>query len=53
MSSINFFLSVHYNSVLSSSYILANGFEKYKLKAKDSELNAVPLCLGNVSKYDK
>ena len=27
-----------------------NGIKIYKFKAKDSEINAAPLCLGNVSK---
>ena len=27
-----------------------NGIENYKSKAKDSEIVAAPLCLGNVSK---
>ena len=27
-----------------------NGTEIYKFKAKDSEIVAVPLCLGNISK---
>ena len=26
------------------------GFKSYKFKAKDSEINAAPFCLGNVSK---
>ena len=41
-------LSLHCNGV--TSYILVNGVEIYKFKAKDSELNAAPLCLGNVLK---
>ena len=40
-------LSLHYNEV--NSYTFVNGVEIYKLKAKDSEINAAPLCLGNVS----
>ena len=30
--------------------IFVNGVEIHILKAKDSEINAVRLCLGNVSK---
>ena len=33
-----------------NGYIFANDVEIYKFKAKDSEINAVVLCLGNVSK---
>ena len=32
------------------SYIFVNGVEIYKFKAKDSEIDAAPLCLGNVLK---
>ena len=32
------------------SYMFVNGVEVYNFKAKDSEINAAPLCLGNVSK---
>ena len=39
---------MHYNGV--SSYIFLNGVKIYKFKAKDSNKNASPLCLGNVSK---
>ena len=41
-------LYVHYNGV--NCYIFVNSAEVYKLKAKASEVNAVPLCLRNVSK---
>ena len=41
--------SLKYNEV--NSFIFANGVEIYKFKAKDSEINAVPLYLGNVSKH--
>ena len=34
-----------------NSYVLVNGVEIYKFKAEDSEINAAPLCLGNVWKY--
>ena len=30
--------------------MFANGIEIYKFKAKDSEIVASPLCLGNISK---
>ena len=43
-----FYLSLHYNVV--NSNIFVNGVDIHKLKAKDSEINAPPLCLGNVSK---
>ena len=43
-----FCLSLHYNGV--SSYLFVNGKEIHKLKAKDSEIVATPLCLGNISK---
>ena len=32
------------------SYLIVNGTEIVKFKAKDSEIEATPLCLGNVSK---
>ena len=32
------------------SYVFVNGIEIYKFKAKDCEINAALLCLGNVSK---
>ena len=44
----NFFLSLHYNGA--NSYLFVNGVQIYKFKANDSEINIVPLCLGNVSK---
>ena len=34
-----------------NSYLFGNGTEIYKFKAKDSEIPAAPLCLGNISKY--
>ena len=34
-----------------NSSIFVNDVEIYKFKAKDSEINAVPLCFGNVQKY--
>ena len=44
----NFYLSLHYNGA--NSYLFVNGTEIYKFKAKDSEIVATPLCLGNISK---
>ena len=38
---------MHYNG--GNSYLF-NGTEIMKFKAKDSEIVAIPLCLGNVSK---
>ena len=43
-----FCLSLHYNGA--SSYLFVNGTEIHKFKAKDSEIVASPLCLGNISK---
>ena len=39
---------MHYNGA--NSYLFVNGTEVYKVKAKDSEIVAAPLCLGNISK---
>ena len=44
-----FCLSLHYNGT--NSYLFVNGREIYKFKAKDSEILASPLCLGNISKH--
>ena len=44
-----FCLSLHYNEA--NSYLLVNGTQIFKLKAKYSETVATPLCLANVSKY--
>ena len=41
-------MSLHYNRA--NSYFFVNGTEIYKIKAKDSEIVASPLCLGNISK---
>ena len=41
-------LSLHYNGA--NSYLFANGTEVIKFKAKDSEITAYPLCVGNISK---
>ena len=42
------YLSLHCNGA--NSYLLVNGTEIIKFKAKDSEIVATPLCLGNISK---
>ena len=44
----NFCLSLHYNGA--NSHLFVNSTETYKFKAKDSEIVAKPLCLGNISK---
>ena len=44
----NFCWSLHYNGA--NSYLFVNGKEIIKFKAKDSEIVATPLCLGNISK---
>ena len=44
----NFCLSLHYNG--DNSYSFVTGTELHKFKAKDSEIVATPLCLGNISK---
>ena len=41
-------LSLQYNRA--NSYMFVNGTEIYKFRAKDSEIVASPLCLGNISK---
>ena len=43
-----FCLSLHYNGA--KSYLFVNGKEIVKFKAKNSEIVATPLCLGNISK---
>ena len=43
-----FCLSLHYNGA--NSYLFVNGTETIKFKAKDSEITAYPLRLGNISK---
>ena len=55
MYSINFIItkkkfcvSLHYNG--GNSCLLVNGTEIIKFKAKDSEIVASPLCLGNIPK---
>ena len=42
-----FCLSLHYNGA--NSYLLVNGKEIHKFKARDSEIVVAPLCLGNIS----
>ena len=41
-------MSFHYNGA--NSYLLFNGTEVIEFKAKDCEIVAIPLCLGNISK---
>ena len=41
-----FCLRLHYNGA--NSYLFVNGTEIIKFKAKDSEIVATPLCLGNI-----
>ena len=41
-------LSLHCNGA--NSYLFVNGTKIYKFKAKDSQIVAIPLCLGNISK---
>ena len=41
-----FCLSLHYNGA--NSYLFLNSKEIIKFKAKDSEIAATPLCLGNI-----
>ena len=43
-----FCLSQHYNGL--NSYLFGNGTEIINFKAKDSEIVASPLCIGNISK---
>ena len=48
ITNVDFCLSLHYNG--ENSYLFVNGTEIIKFKAKDSEIVASPLCLGNISK---
>ena len=41
-------LSLHYNGA--NSYLFGNDTEIYKFKAKNPEIVASPLCLGNISR---
>ena len=43
-----FSLSLHYNGA--NSYLFVNSTEIHKFIAKDSEINAIPLSQGNISK---
>ena len=43
-----FCLSLHYDG--GNGYLSVNGIEIIKFKAKDSEILAYSLCLGNISK---
>ena len=43
-----FCLSLHYNGA--NSHLFVNGTEIHKFKAKDSDIAATPLCLGDISK---
>ena len=43
-----FCLSLHYHGA--NSYLFVNGTEIYKFQAKNSEIVATPLCLGNILK---
>ena len=43
-----FCLSLHYNGA--NSYLFVNGTEIYEFRARDCEIVASPLCLGNISK---
>ena len=43
-----FYLSLDYTGA--NSYLFVNDTEIHKFKAKDSEIIATPLCLGNISK---
>ena len=47
-SKTRFCLSLHYDD--DNSYLFVNGTEICKFTAKDSEIVAAPLCLGNISK---
>ena len=42
------YLSLHYNGA--NSCLFVNGTEMQKFKAKDSEIAASALCLGNISR---
>ena len=39
---------MHYNGA--NSYLFVDGTDIHSFKAKDSEINAISLCLGNISK---
>ena len=44
-----FCLSLHHNGA--DSYLVVNGTEIIKFKAKYSEITPYPLCFGNISKH--
>ena len=46
MTKKKFCSSLHYNGA--NSYLFVNGTKIYKFKAKDSEIVATPLYLGNI-----
>ena len=48
MTKKKFCLNLNYNGA--NSYLFVNGTKIYKFKAKDSEIVASPLRLGNISK---
>ena len=48
VTNVHFCLSLHYDGA--NIYLFVNGTEIYKFKAKDSEIVASRLCLGNISK---
>ena len=43
-----FCLSLHYNRA--NSYLFVNDVAIHKFKATDSQINAIPLCLGKIAK---
>ena len=43
-----FCLTLYHNGA--NSYLYVNGAEIFKFKVKDSEIVAIPLCLGNITK---
>ena len=47
VTNVQFCLSLNYNGA--DSYLFVDGTEIYKFKAKDSEVVASQLCLGNIS----
>ena len=40
---------MHYNG--SKSFLFGNGVKIYQFESKDSEINAHPMCLGNISRH--
>ena len=44
----HFFLSLNYNAA--KGYLFVNGTEIHNFKAKDSQIVATSLCLGNIAK---